>query len=261
MPVRRRPVMRPAITNQSAGLDGDIQVAFDAILRGVKIPASVNLSKDVTVKRAKYFHRQSLGTTSVAAGSLNFFAGTAASKFRCNFPNNGQLPQNYAFALKRVSIFITPGLSIAGAADVDGELFGGMTAAEAAAMDVQTTQVGALGTAEDMRKILHGGHLALKIGDKTVAECHDLTNFPANRGLFGNAHSSTTDTGVTLHSAYYTNGQPGAIGGWTFDPAYPVVPGRAVSLDLSWETALTVVDVGWICAAELEGILVTPANL
>lgn len=245
MPQIKRRVMRVKKQNKPwPGLSSRLSDVMNVVLQG-RIPSNL---ADVTIKREKLWHRQLYA----AAGqqTLTYFNANAAD-YVTNLQGNA-LQNEQAFCLQRVNVSIETGILTTGLFDTAGQQL------------IVTAGAGstAVVLAEQCRELLIAGQMRLKIGDKTLVNQKDLTNFPAGHGFHmpAAAVGGTVTAQSNLVAAPFQNGSPLDVP-WMFKPWYPILPGKPISCTLNWQGLLAVTSAVTYIVVELEGITITPSNL
>jgi hypothetical protein len=228
------------------GLSPRLANVFSQVMKK-QIPANLN---DITIVPWTYFHRVTLATNNNMATELQFF-NAQFQGFVTNLPQPGYIPSETAFALQSVAVTLETGLTAAGAAEVNG----------AQLVMSATVGVAALNLVEALRAITIGGQLRLRVGDRVIADCRDLSNFAAGHGpgVNGSAIAGPTNT---LQVLPYNNGVPAAPPNWRYDPWFPILPGKQIGCSINWASAITLAaNTSVHVTVELSGIRVTPSNL
>lgn len=227
------------VANLWPGMSGPTSIQFTRLGRGLPISRPNQFAQI----HSRYYHQQAYNTAGVS--QLTFF-NVGASEHVSNM-NNGVVPDDRPFWLTGLCVTFQ-NLTAAGAAS------GGINAAD----DLSTMAT----RADEVRKILEGGLLQLRIGDRMILETQDLTHFPSDGGFYVSAAGQGVPAAGAGKGAFvnYTNGEPISGNRFRFPAPYPVLPGKPVSVILKWQSLLTITTNAGRIKVELVGETVSPLN-
>jgi hypothetical protein len=240
-------IQRPIESDIYPGLSRSMSLAFAHVGRTGRNPDWNRFN----VRRVKYFHRQVFSTgTSDAVRSLSFFGANQALAVT-NIPQQGRLDQDTALWLQAVRVVVDSGVDATGAGQATGAQ--------------STNSNTATAVAELIRIIIKTGTLTLRVGDRDVVTPHGvygLEAFPAGGGVQIDAALATTATSASHQIAGVNNGAPFASNAWLCQPWFPVLPGKPIVGNITWPVNIQgIASTTITCRMELEGLLVSPANL
>lgn len=226
------------------GLSGNASAAARTLMNG-KVP---NPSAWFA-RRKSFFHRIDYATGGQT--SLQLF-NVAPSNNVCNLPVQGSLGAETFFRLDSVHVIVQSGITAA--ATYTRAANGAQILRGASGASVVTNT-------EEIRTILEGGSLTIKIGDKNVIDNeYDLTRFPGYNGFKVNSAAATTTSTMEVVSALFNNGCDNPDNCWKLKPYFPVLPQKTIRGELNWQAALAVT-TAFVLRVELQGVLLTPSNL
>lgn len=204
------------------GVSNVIFQALKGIIEQEKYPSQLG---SVRVKRQPYYHCQAIGAS--LASSYTAF-NVARAKGVTNIPQQGNFPNDQAYIIRSASVYITAGVSAAGAADAEGAQIGFHATAP---------------TQDDLANWLiqvhQAGIFSLRVGDFQLIEAtRDLCHFPAGGGIdLQAALSSNSATTGAYQALYVQNGSPVCDNLFHMIP-YPAYAGSPVEATVEFPTAI-----------------------
>lgn len=221
------------VANQWPGMTRDTSRQFTRVMKGIGVDRP-NQFAQVT---QRYYHIVDYPTT---GATLFTFFNVNASEHVCNLPN-GTLPDERPFALV--------GLSVAWLDFTAAGVRSGVQLSVAATTPFTR--------AEEVRTILQGGLIQVRVADRLVLDAKDLTQFPQDGGFFCPAAYELG--AATAGAAPFVNGMPISGNYFKFRAPYAVLPGKKVDVQIKYPSSLTVTTAGAL-KVTLIGEAVTPLN-
>lgn len=243
--------------------------------RGVGIPGDGN----VWSRPYELWHRRDVPKAGIA--SLVFFNEVRGDGIT-NLDQANTLPANYAFLAKGLRFHFLPGfdrsgrrLGIAAPTTAERLISGLNTFGQSTSITVD--HLAPLWKwAEKIREFLGQGTVELKIGERPILNAYGLDNFPAGRGIVGNAMLSNSITNTVASSqavglSSISNGAPIITNRHSFERPYPIFAGQQFAVETRWNQVVdwTEADIGplsgvgnavtaGVLLCEMEGELVSP---
>lgn len=222
-----------SVANQWPGMTRDTSKQFTRVMKGLGVDRP-NQFGQIT---QRYYHIVDYPTT---GSTLFTFFNVNASEHVCNLPN-GTLPDERPCALVGISI---AWLDFTAAGVRSGNQF-------SAAATTPITR------AEEVRTILQGGLLQVRVADRLILDAKDLTQFPQDGGFF--CPTAYELGAATAAAVPFTNGMPVSGNYFKFRAPYALLPGKKVDVQIKYPSALTVTTAGAI-KVTLIGEAVVPLN-
>lgn len=203
----------------------------------------------VFARRHRFFHR--VDYVAAGQGTLTFF-NVGYTRWVCNLPQAGYLPNNMAFVVEAVHLKPQTGITSAATfTRAAGGAQSNMTAAPA-------VNTGPAFNFEEIRTILEGGLVNFQVGErKLIADCYGCENLPAGSGLQAMpAVATNSATAVNTLVVPFNNGAPIPNLGWVVTPKYEFYSDSQIQLTIDWQAALAVT-TAFVIKAEIEGVLIS----
>lgn len=205
------------------------------------------------VRPHTYFHRLDYPNGGTAS-PLNFF-NVQPTQFICNLNGGSGLPNDTFFRLDNVRIAFEPGVTAAATFTAN---------ASSALLTAGATTNTVAAFVEALRVVVQGGLVNLKIGDFVAIDgVPSISRFPQGAPGVSGSVGSSTNSATTLKTdmALVSNGNGGLDAVYSFPYGYPVLPGKQIAGSLLWQAALTLGAFTVPIRYELNGQLLSPANL
>lgn len=197
------------------------------------------------VRPANFFHR--IAYPQAGTASPLVFFNVAATPFVTNMPQASQLATESALLLTSIRVTLETGLALDGSRVAAHSLF-------------LTTSAGATATiAEEVRTIMNAGYVTLKIGDRII-DGYSLTRFPSAAGVdgFGALCGTNASPGGGVNA---TNGTPVAGNEYRLSVPLPVLPGKSIVGNVTFQSALSVTSAATVIRMELGGQLLSAQSI
>lgn len=237
--VTRAPAVIVKNNNLWPGLTEETAQEFARIGRGQGV-SNVNKYAQVHVR---YYHQVAV-TSPTSPTQLSFF-NVGAQEHICNL-NNGLAPDERPYWLTGICVAWQDLTAAGGAGQVN--------------IGAGVATGGPFNQAEQVKKILEAGLLQLRVGDRQIFEAQDLTHFPSDGGFCVYSLQANQAAAANMISAPYNNGAPFAGNRFRFPAPYPILPGKAVGVQLKWQTGLNLTTTGRI-RVELVGESILPLSV
>lgn len=222
-----------SVANQWPGMTKDTSRQFTRVMRGLGVDRP-NQFGQIT---QRYYHI--LDYPTVGATLFTFF-NVNATEHVCNLPN-GTLPDERPCALVGLSV---AWLDFTAAGARSGNQF-------SVAATAPWTR------AEEVRTILQGGLIQVRVADRLILDAKDLTQFPQDGGFYC---AAAYELGAaTAAAAPFSNGLPVSGNFFKFRAPYALLPGKKVDVQIKYPTALSATVAGAL-KVTLIGEAVVPLN-
>lgn len=228
-----------------------LSAAMSQAVDDVRFSKSVDVNK-FNVKRQIFHHRLPLVTAGVLAAQTFRFFQAPAAKNVTNWYGASGLPTDAFMWAQAFRFKLEYGKEYAnGAPDTVG-----------ASISVAATSL-TPGLFEQIKFLMESGLVNMKVGDRTIIDSvYGLESFPAGKGpdaalAIGVTNASLTGVGFALN-----NGMPVTSNAFQFAPWAAILPGKSLTCDVEFQSSTipTQANTDIILRAELEGIVISPAN-